>query len=1040
MTAVSQIGTDRIIDIQFSDGNYHLFLEFYASGNIIVTDGELTILSLSRNVTEGPEHEQLRKGLKYDLSRRQNYTGIPPLSKERIQTGLKTAVDNRQQSEGNAPKKGKQKGGDALRKALSSSINEFPPTLVDHAFSATGFDSTTTPEAVLESEALLDKLMDALQEAQRIVTEITSNEVVKGYIIAKSGKARAGHASETDASNWVYDEFHPFKPEQFVRNPKVKLLEFDGFNKTVDEFYSSIEGQKLESRLAEREETAKKKLYQARKDHENRIGGLQQVQELNIRKAEAIHANVERVEEAAAAVNGLIGQGMDWVDIGRLIEAEQKRNNPVAQLIKLPLKLYENTVTLLLGEAEIDDENSVYIDSDRESVMSDSEDDIPKPQDRNGKGQKEAKDLRLAIDIDLSLSAWANASQYYDQKRTAAVKEEKTLQASEKALKSAEKKIAKDLKKDLNQERDILRPVRKQFWFEKFYYFVSSDGYLVLAGRDAQQTELLYKRFLKKGDVYVHADPTGAPPVIIKNNPQTPEAPIPPTTLSQAGNLSISASSAWDSKAGMSAWWVKSDQVSKTAPTGEYLTTGVFTVTGKKNFLPPAQLLLGLAIVFHISEESKARHIRHRVNTVDSAADDEKISEHARDEAQVSAVRDELAAPEERKGVVSDTVAYKVVEDSEDEFPDVRMDLREDDSDEDFPDARLDEFSDDSDQDTSGRDHNPLQSGMASLGLAEAEEGPDDNGIAERNETPELDASDSQKTGRRHLSAYERRLLKKGIDPASVAGEASQEPNDEESDIDQPSVEPSIATTSKDKVKPLPRGKKGKAKRAAKYAEQDEEERELAMRLLGSKSGQEQAEAAAKAQREKEVKEAADKQRRRDQHQRSQAAGKAFEEARRAAMAAGGDAKDDDAAADEAAMLEMLDLDALVGQPLPGDEPLAAVPICAPWTALARYKFKAKMQPGTVKKGKAVKEILEKWKSEGKDPKKLDQKGEDVEKIWPREAELIKGLKETEVIGIVPVGKVKVMMAGGNATGEKDGSTKAKGKGTKGGKGGKKHK
>ena len=40
----------------------------------------------------------------------------------------------------------------------------------------------------------------------------------------------------------------------------------------------------------------------------------------------------------------------------------------------------------------------------------------------------------------------------------------------------------------------------------------------------------------------------------------------------------------------MSAWWVESHQVSKTATTGEYLTVGSFMVRGKKNFLPPVQL------------------------------------------------------------------------------------------------------------------------------------------------------------------------------------------------------------------------------------------------------------------------------------------------------------------------------------------------------------------------------------------------------------------------------------------------------------------
>ena len=109
------------------------------------------------------------------------------------------------------------------------------------------------------------------------------------------------------------------------------------------------------------------------------------------------------------------------------------------------------------------------------------------------------------------------------------MKEEKTIQQSEIALKNAEQKIAIELKKNLKLEKPTLQPIRKQMWFEKFTWFISTDGYLVLAGKDASQNETLYRRYLRKGDVYVHADLHGAPSVVIKNNPSTPDAPIPPS-------------------------------------------------------------------------------------------------------------------------------------------------------------------------------------------------------------------------------------------------------------------------------------------------------------------------------------------------------------------------------------------------------------------------------------------------------------------------------------------------------------------------------
>ncbi len=44
------------------------------------------------------------------------------------------------------------------------------------------------------------------------------------------------------------------------------------------------------------------------------------------------------------------------------------------------------------------------------------------------------------------------------------------------------------------------------FRFEKFYWFISSENYMVIGGRDQQQNEIVVKKYLKTGDLYVHAD------------------------------------------------------------------------------------------------------------------------------------------------------------------------------------------------------------------------------------------------------------------------------------------------------------------------------------------------------------------------------------------------------------------------------------------------------------------------------------------------------------------------------------------------------
>lgn len=60
------------------------------------------------------------------------------------------------------------------------------------------------------------------------------------------------------------------------------------------------------------------------------------------------------------------------------------------------------------------------------------------------------------------------------------------------------------------------------------------------------------------------------------------------------------------------------DQVSKSAPTGEYLTTGSFMIRGKKNYLTQSQLIMGLGIMFRLEDSSIERHKNERrVKTVD---------------------------------------------------------------------------------------------------------------------------------------------------------------------------------------------------------------------------------------------------------------------------------------------------------------------------------------------------------------------------------------------------------------------------------------
>ncbi len=175
------------------------------------------------------------------------------------------------------------------------------------------------------------------------------------------------------------------------------------------------------------------------------------------------------------------------------------------------------------------------------------------------------------------------------------------------ALKSAAKSTAQALK-EVGVSLSVTR-ARKPYWFERFLWFVSSENYLVIGGRDRQQNELIVRRYLQSSDLYVHADLHGASSVMIKN---PTGAPVPPRTLLEAGTLAVVHSGAWEAKVLADAWWVHADQVSKTAPAGEYLTSGSFMIRGKKNFVSVGQLALGFGVLFKVDESCIPAHLHER--------------------------------------------------------------------------------------------------------------------------------------------------------------------------------------------------------------------------------------------------------------------------------------------------------------------------------------------------------------------------------------------------------------------------------------------
>jgi predicted ribosome quality control (RQC) complex YloA/Tae2 family protein len=137
----------------------------------------------------------------------------------------------------------------------------------------------------------------------------------------------------------------------------------------------------------------------------------------------------------------------------------------------------------------------------------------------------------------------------------------------------------------------------KAHWFEKFHWFVTSEGVLVIGGRDASTNDLIVRRYLGVNDLYVHADVHGAASVIVKHPPAGSPGPGP-ASLSEAGQWAVSYSKAWRAgHASADAFWVKPDQVSKSPASGEFVARGAWVIHGTKNWLRDCPLEIGLGEV-----------------------------------------------------------------------------------------------------------------------------------------------------------------------------------------------------------------------------------------------------------------------------------------------------------------------------------------------------------------------------------------------------------------------------------------------------------
>ncbi|NHK31103.1 MAG: fibronectin-binding domain-containing protein [Asgard group archaeon] len=379
--------------------------------------------------------------------------------------------------------------------------------------------------------------------------EIT-DEIISLILSAVKKLRRKAKASKPKSQQYYTKESNEFvdiTPFPLLVYQEHKQVAHESFSEALDEYFSTVDVEK-ESRVELSAENQKiKHLVEVRKKQEDHLKAMEKQAEKEKEKGNLIYLYFAEIDELLKTITDARRKNVSWEEIKEKLDNAKEKEIKGARLLE---KIQEKNKTVIV---ELD-------------------------------GKK--------LTLDFLKTASENASQMFKL----AKKSESKLPGAQKKIDELNERIAK-LESGLEilaKKEKILLEKRKREWYEKYHWFRSSDGFLVIAGKDLRTNNDLVKKYLDKDDLFLHADLHGASVVIIKAEGKE----IPQTTIKEAAQFSVVYSKAWkDNLSAQDTYWVTSEQVSFSAPSGEYLAKGSFIIKGTKNLLKNVPLEIAVGII-----------------------------------------------------------------------------------------------------------------------------------------------------------------------------------------------------------------------------------------------------------------------------------------------------------------------------------------------------------------------------------------------------------------------------------------------------------
>ena len=447
--------------------------------------------------------------------------------------------------------------------------------------------------AGVEKETSIDEVTDDQLRALHEALERISDQLRSGDIDPRVYEEDLDGDDEDDADHdpRVVD-VTPFPLSEHEELPSVG---FDSFTAAVDEYFYRLEGEDSDegeapsdaspSRPDFEEEIAKQE--RIIEQQRGAIEGFEEQAEQERKRAELLYANYDLVNEVLSTVQGAREEEVPWDEIEETLAAGAERGIAAAKAV-VDVDGGEGTVTVELAAGDTDDEHgdTVRVDLDATAGVEVNADRL----------YQEAK--RIEEKKEGAMTAIESTRNELET-----VKERKAeWKAADHADETGEEDGSND---DEVYETDWLSrssiPIRSpDDWYERFRWFHTSTGYLVIGGRNADQNEELVKKYMGNHDRFFHTQAHGGPVTLLKAaGPSESADPVDwdDQTLREAAQFAVSYSSDWkDGRGAGDAYMVEPDQVSKTPESGEYIEKGSFVIRGDRSYFEdvPCRIAVGV--------------------------------------------------------------------------------------------------------------------------------------------------------------------------------------------------------------------------------------------------------------------------------------------------------------------------------------------------------------------------------------------------------------------------------------------------------------